>query len=216
MTLNDILDEIYVINLESRKDRLKNAENQFSQIGSYFTRIEACKVDSKIKSVENAMSHSWINTLEKAIANKHEIIAICEDDLVFRRKIVEDLPELATHIANTDFEVLSAHHYAEHFETSKKLLNTPEASEVFLKPVKRKPWCNHFLILKNLSMWLDHLKYTVSNNPKRNFDHTLTVFNTKSYVTSREYCFQLDDFSTVQNRVKIRFEQKKRYSDIIL
>ena len=43
MNLNDIVDEIYVVNLDERQDRLNNINYQFSELGTQFTRISATK-----------------------------------------------------------------------------------------------------------------------------------------------------------------------------
>lgn len=87
-------DNIYVINLKSREDRLKRAQDEFKRIGFEFTRIEAVDgVAEDIEWVNNTIPRwnqnaaglveSTIKVLEDAIAKDYETILICEDDIEF-------------------------------------------------------------------------------------------------------------------------------------
>ena len=214
MNLNDIVDEVYVVNLDNRQDRLDSVTKQFKGIKSKFTRVSATEREKGTQG--NKLS--WLKVFNNAINKKQEIIAICEDDVVFRYQLSKDLPRLAALIKKTDFDVLCFHHHCNDRSRAEKECNNPETIEVKLIRVKEKPYCNQFLIFKNLTIWRNQLICTTTKEKhlRRSLDSTLTQFGDKSkpYITSKEYTFQLDDFSTLQNKKVIRFHQKKRYKDI--
>lgn len=107
MNLNSLVQEIYVVNLSERTDRLDNVKKQFKAINSVFTRFEAIKVKSGKLSGTQGNKRSWYKILCDAIDKGQETIAICEDDVCFRRKIISDIPTLNELIKKTDFEILS-------------------------------------------------------------------------------------------------------------
>ena len=213
MNLNDIVDEIYVVNLDERTDRLESVKKQFDALNSTFTRFSA------VKAIEGSQGnkHSWLKILQDAVEKGQKTIAVCEDDVVFRYQLLKDLPVLEPLIKSTDFDVLSMHHYCGMAGKASSLIRTPEVEEITLMRRPTKPWCNHFLILQNLKDWRDHLVTCIHNKKhcRRTLDNALTVFKRKCYVTSKEYAFQLDDFSDIQQKKIRRFKQKSRYGDII-
>lgn len=213
MNLNDIVDEIYVINLDERKDRLEHVKKQFSVLKSKFTRCSAVKLPQGTQGNKR----SWLKILEEAVEKGQKTIAICEDDVVFRHQLINDLPILAPLIKATNFDVLSMHHYCGKAGKARELIGTPEDKEIKLIKRSQKPWCNHFLILQNLEAWKNQLTTCVNSavHGRRTLDNSLTVFRRTCYMTSREYAFQLDDFSDIQKKVYRRFIQKSRYKDII-
>tara|TARA_R100001163_G_C5052750_1_gene189368 strand:+ start:451 stop:1104 length:654 start_codon:yes stop_codon:yes gene_type:complete len=216
MNLNDLVDEIYVINLDEREDRLESVTKQFKEMNSEFKRYSAIKREKGT----NGNKLSWLNVIYTAIKRDQQTIAICEDDVVFRRQLLTDLPTLKPQIDETDFDVLSFHHYcSEKRSQSIQHMDKEDDEDIKLIKVKQKPFCNQFLILKNLTLWRHQLIWTLTRKDHlyRSLDHTLTHFGDKSkpYITSREYTFQLDDFSTIKNYKVKRFHQKKRYEDII-
>lgn len=215
MNLNDLVDEIYVVNLDEREDRLESVTKQFKEMNSEFKRYPAIK---RSKGTDGNKL-SWLNVIYIAIKKKQETVAICEDDVVFRRQLLTDLPTLKPQIDETDFDILSFHHYCSEKKRSAEDMNKEDDKTINLIRVKQKPYCNQFLILKNLTLWRHQLIWTLTRKDHlyRSLDHTLTHFGDKSkpYVTSREYTFQLDDFSTIRNHKVKRFHQKGRYKDII-
>jgi glycosyl transferase family 25 len=80
-SLMDLLEHIFVINLNERRDRLHHVSQEFLKIGKSFERIEA------IKHINGAMGAqaSHIKALELAIERGYEQILICEDDITFTR-----------------------------------------------------------------------------------------------------------------------------------
>jgi len=218
MNLNSLAEEIYVVNLSERKDRLESINNQFKAINSTFTRFDAIKGTTGRRPGTQGNKMSWHKILSQAIDKGQETIAICEDDACFRRSIVPDIPTLAKLIKETDFEILSFHHCCKN-ESEKGKNNYLERfkeyedKEPFLIHVSRKPWCNQFLVLQNLKKWRDHIHSCI--NTDRSLDNCLTVFKANCYTTSKEYCFQLDDFSSIQNRTMKRFSRKSLYKDLI-
>lgn len=210
MNLNDLVDEIYVINLDERLDRLESVTNQFKQMNSEFTRCSAVKSQHR----HDGPKQSFLNVINDAIDKGQTCIAVCEDDVVFRRQLLEDLPFLFSQIKETDFDVLCFHHYCG-IEKPIENRDIGEDKPLKLIPVKRKPFCVHFMILKNLPLWRDSIIESKTHSDT-NIDRTLTVgVKSKAYITSKEYTFQLDDFSDVYKNRIIRFRQKNKYKDII-
>jgi GR25 family glycosyltransferase involved in LPS biosynthesis len=101
--LKDYFDMIYVINIDSRKDRLDNAQNEFRKIGAAFTKVSA--VDGYKEGLEAAPYKGYnpkywnpgaaglLKSTEKALLhalqNNYKRILICEDDIEFAPNINE-------------------------------------------------------------------------------------------------------------------------------
>lgn len=92
--IHNYVDEIYVINLDRRKDRLEECTAEFDKIGSSFTRIPAIDGASLDIDVQATAGKRWnksayaltlttIDILRKAIEKKQKKILIFEDDIEF-------------------------------------------------------------------------------------------------------------------------------------
>lgn len=87
--INDIIDKIYIINLDSRKDRWETITNHLNDINiSNYERISATKVDincdiSTTKLAQISCFHSHLKTLRKAYQLKLNNVLILEDDCKF-------------------------------------------------------------------------------------------------------------------------------------
>jgi len=75
----ELLKNTYVINLESRKDRLQHVINEFNKLNVIPKRFNAIKTGSG--AIGCTLSH--IKCLEIAIEKGLENIFICEDDITF-------------------------------------------------------------------------------------------------------------------------------------
>jgi GR25 family glycosyltransferase involved in LPS biosynthesis len=75
----DLLQYIFYINLESRKDRLEQVQIELSKLGVVGERFNA--IQTKTGSIGCTMSH--IRCLELAKERGYEQIFICEDDICF-------------------------------------------------------------------------------------------------------------------------------------
>ena len=75
----ELLKNTYVINLESRKDRLKHVISEFNKLNVIPTRFNAIKTGTG--AIGCTLSH--IKCLEIAIEEGLENIFICEDDITF-------------------------------------------------------------------------------------------------------------------------------------
>ena len=75
----ELLKNTYVINLESRKDRLQHAINEFNKLNVIPIRFNAIKTGTG--AIGCTLSH--IKCLEIAIEEGLENIFICEDDITF-------------------------------------------------------------------------------------------------------------------------------------
>ena len=75
----ELLQNNFVINLESRLDRLVHVEAEFRKIDLKCNRFNAIKM--KNGAVGCTLSH--IKCLELAIQNNYDQVFICEDDITF-------------------------------------------------------------------------------------------------------------------------------------
>ena len=75
----ELLQNNFVINLESRTDRMAHVEAEFSKINLKCNRFNAIKM--KNGAVGCTLSH--IRCLEFAIQNDYDQVFICEDDITF-------------------------------------------------------------------------------------------------------------------------------------
>lgn len=76
----DLFKHTFFINLESRKDRLEHAENEFKKMNIKAERFNAVKLASG--AVGCTMSH--IKCLELAKQRNYEQVFVCEDDIIFK------------------------------------------------------------------------------------------------------------------------------------
>lgn len=122
--LRDYFDQIYVINLDSRKDRLDSVNKEFQRIGAPFTRVAA--VDGHKENVPapgyadsndlywNAGAAGLLKSTEKvlkhAIANRYNKILICEDDVEFHPDINNKMSSLRDIPRNWQMFLFGAHH----------------------------------------------------------------------------------------------------------
>lgn len=94
-------DNIYVINLDSRPDRLEKVTEEFNKLSLSFERVSAVDGNTfNLKWVENNNIPGWtkgaaglvettIKILEDAKAKGYKSILICEDDILFSDRIKE-------------------------------------------------------------------------------------------------------------------------------
>lgn len=79
----------FVINLESRKDRLNSSQNQFQKLKIPFTRITAItpeNLDTDVFFVKPAVAACWeshLSVYERMVSENIDIALICEDDIHF-------------------------------------------------------------------------------------------------------------------------------------
>ena len=91
MTLNDITNEIYVLNLKKRDDRLHHIKNQLKQIN--ITKYEIVEsVDgsiienkTKLKNGAYGLILTYLNIYEKIKNIEYESLILIEDDCVFSK-----------------------------------------------------------------------------------------------------------------------------------
>jgi GR25 family glycosyltransferase involved in LPS biosynthesis len=79
----------FVINLESRKDRLNSSQNQFQKLKVPFTRIPAITPESLVADiffVKPAVAACWeshLSVYKRMVSENIDIALICEDDIDF-------------------------------------------------------------------------------------------------------------------------------------
>jgi GR25 family glycosyltransferase involved in LPS biosynthesis len=110
-TLNRFVDQVYVINLDRRQDRLIHITSEFKKIGVDFKKFKAIdglnlKVHKELlKNSQLACLRSHIGVLKDALEKGHNKIAVFEDDVVF----CEDFEKRFEHYAENipkDWDVM--------------------------------------------------------------------------------------------------------------
>jgi GR25 family glycosyltransferase involved in LPS biosynthesis len=87
----------FIINLDSRADRLLSAQNEFKKLAMPFARIAAVTPDTlstKVVFVKPAVAACWASHLkvyEKIVSENIDIALICEDDIVFKSVDIDSL-----------------------------------------------------------------------------------------------------------------------------
>jgi len=96
----ELLQNNFVINLESRNDRLVHVEGEFQKINLKCNRFNAIKL--KNGAVGCTLSH--IKCLELAIQNDYDQVFICEDDITFlnHNQLIESLTKFKNKIETWD------------------------------------------------------------------------------------------------------------------
>ena len=110
--LNKFVDNVYVINLERRIDRLENIVYQFNRFNISFNKVDA--FDGKLLGItgEEGCFKSHIGVIENAISNNYNKIAIFEDDIILCDDFEERFKYYSSNIPDDwDIMYLGGTHY---------------------------------------------------------------------------------------------------------
>jgi len=201
-SLNAYFDNIYVNHLEERTDRLEILNRQFKQLNSTYTLFNAIR--HKDGSVGNKLS--FIKILELAMSRGEKRILFLEDDVLFRKCILDDIGSIMEAVRETDCEILCFHNPQIHKLTNEQM------KEIVVR-MSRKPWCTQCLYLNNLEKIYSHMKKKETD--KNGLDYTLVNSGLITYCTGKEYALQLDDYSDIEGKVMKRFKHKDDYKDLL-
>jgi GR25 family glycosyltransferase involved in LPS biosynthesis len=201
-SLNAYFDNIYVNHLEERTDRLEILNRQFKQLNSTYTLFNAIR--HKDGSVGNKLS--FIKIIELAMSRGEKRILFLEDDVLFRKCILDDIGSIMKAVRETDCEILC-------FHNPQIVKLTEDEKKMLIVRRKHKIWCNQCLYLSNLGKIYEHVKERESNT--NGLDYTLVYSRLISYCTGKEYAIQLDDYSNIKNRIMRRFDHRRIYEDLL-
>ena len=104
-TINNVVDHVYVINLDIDKDKMKLISRKLKKLNIQFTRFPAVygnKIAHKYKSklepgtLGCLLSHKAI--IEDAIKNNYNKILVFEDDVIFDKKFIKKFNTKYVHI----------------------------------------------------------------------------------------------------------------------
>jgi GR25 family glycosyltransferase involved in LPS biosynthesis len=199
MGFSDYFDKIYINHLPERKDREESIKYQFNYLQASYQFFDAIRHQDG--SVGNKLS--FIKILEDAMTKNYKNILFCEDDVLLRRCINEDIYSIKQDIHKENFDILCFHHPHPY--------EVPTSDRLTVKI--RKPWCNHFMYLNNIEKIHKHVKDRESNH--HGLDFTLVNSNLNCYITLKEYAMQLDDYSDIGKKVVRRFKHQGNYSDLL-
>jgi len=109
--MNDIFDNIYVINLDRSKDRLKEFQKNLDKFNFKATRISAIDgkklktnfIDYTPSQIGCASSH--IKTWEEIVKNNDMSAIVCEDDIILKDNFKKDLPIFLDQVPD-DFDIV--------------------------------------------------------------------------------------------------------------
>lgn len=167
MTLNDMFDHIYCINLDSRTDRWEESLAEFEKHGiKNVERVSAITADDaramypnlSIKAGEAGLILSHIKILEDANKNNYESILILEDDVQFAETINDDLREIPD-----NWEIIyfgGNHAWGQPSKINDKIAIANRTLAMHCLGIKRKAW-QKMLSKINLTVPVD---VTYANN----------------------------------------------------
>lgn len=190
-------DKIYVINLDSRVDRMESIRSQFNKIGLEFTRFSAIKETNGV----NGCRLSHLAILKDAKEQGYKKILICEDDLALRKKFIHDIGGILENCLDCD--MLYFHH--------------PQPSDIKtnVNVVKHQaPWCTHMYAVMNI----DNVFNWVNDNniDMHAIDNIYVNSRLQTSITREEYAFQLPDKSDISGVIEHRFKHTMYYDDLLV
>ena len=116
-TLFNLIDKIYVINMDKDKERMSILDKKLKKMGIEYERVSGIDGKKKYKELKDKtkirpgqlgclMSH--IKILEKAKNNNYQNILIFEDDVIFCKNFIEKLVKLLKKVKQNEgnFDVL--------------------------------------------------------------------------------------------------------------
>ena len=189
-------DCVYVLNLDHRTDRLLNITNQFEQINLKFVRFPAIKD----KVGRDGCRFSHIAMLQDAKSKGYKNILICEDDLLIRKKLVEDMPKIVEKSQGCDMLYFHHHNF------------TIKSNEIVVR--HSTPWCTHMYAVFNIDKVLD---WTLKNNiHNKAIDNIYVNSRFNTFVTTEEYAFQNSNQSDITKEWEANFGRVLKYDDLLI
>ena len=117
MKLDEIVDEIIVMNLDRRTDRLNHCVAQADQHNFSFIRLKATDwkdlhyIPKGFRLGEFALNQTYLNALDYCISKDFNTVLIMEDDFDFCENLEERLDEIKQIPDDWDLIYLGANHY---------------------------------------------------------------------------------------------------------
>lgn len=130
MGLWEIFDQVYLINLPERKDRLRDSKSELESMGFDYKNSNSFTLFSAIKPAEKAgfpsrgaqgCFRSHLGVLKDAIDKKYDCILVLEDDLEFLASSNKVLDDYAMSIKKEEWDVLYVGHFRKAPDTINKL-----------------------------------------------------------------------------------------------
>lgn len=111
--LNELVDEVYVLNLDRREDRLAEIQTELSAQGINFRRfpaVDGAKIPQLVSfptlnTRELACTMSHAQMIINAHANQYKTVAIFEDDAVLAESFEKELSKAMLHVPK-DWHIL--------------------------------------------------------------------------------------------------------------
>lgn len=198
MGLSQYVDGIYACNLPHRTDRRASLEYQFDRLGITCDVVDGVYHDFGHIGCKKA----HIRMLELAMSRGQKRIFTMEDDVIFRLSILDNLDQIFKDAG--EFDILFFHHrhviYTEHVK-----------STVF---EARAPSCTQFQCIGNIPRVHRLLKDNEENETAIDKVFESSKLNVK--ITTVEYTVQMDDFSDIDQMVRVRFKNKSTYTDLLV
>lgn len=103
MVIEDVIDKVYLINLDSRPDKLESSKKIFEKLGiTSYKRIipnfNTFDTNSYLNKERQSVKDSHVRCVQDAIKNNYTNILIFEDDFVFNQEDKEVEENIEQHI----------------------------------------------------------------------------------------------------------------------
>jgi GR25 family glycosyltransferase involved in LPS biosynthesis len=200
--LNEYFDQVYVINLDSRPDRLKSAFEEFKKIGASFVKIAAVdgyKEDLEVPDFPGADPAYWnpgaaglvlttIKLLTHAKKMGYHRILICEDDVEFDKDFNKKLVNLEEVPSDWQMILFGAQHMAKPKRITENISRVKAA------------FCLHCYAVK--SEFFDYYLHLLTERAKQLDLVTLEDIQplNKTYCFMPNIAFQKAGFSDIQKQ----------------
>ena len=203
-----------LINLEKRKDRLKESTEEFKKLNLKFIRLEATEAEDRAMACQD----SHCRALEIFLNTEQEFQAcfICEDDVEFLCTKAQLQTHIDEFLKNPDAEALCLGYSSrEHYTYSPLFLKTTDNQTRTAYIIKRS------LAADLLDLWRRLYSLRVSGNYKKTPNWYLTLFNSLPLQTTPADIYRGDQcWKILQHSrrflipIKPFAKQRASYSDI--
>ena len=192
--IQDFFDNIYIINLKKRTDRLCHIKQELDKINcDIYTIYEAIdgstlNVNTKIKKGNYALCLTTKNILKEAKEKKFEKILILEDDVIFKDKFNENFNNTIEHLPDDwDLFYMGANHMKPKIEYNDKIDKLTYS------------YAAHFLGVKNTIY-----DVIIENIDRGEIENDVLYANLQSYYNAycskKQHVKQLASFSDIELR----------------